>query len=85
MPPGHKLKRLPPGLGVSTPEFCYMTFELISKYLSDAIEKKKAWGLVALRSLLTLKKSTRNSDFQTNDSPPELIRPSLPYEVPLGK
>jgi len=33
----------------------------------------------------SLEKSTRTSGFQSNEPPPKFIRPSFPYEEPLGK
>ena len=40
--------------------------------------KRGLWELVALRSLLTLKKGTRNSNLQSNEPSPKFILPSVP-------
>jgi hypothetical protein len=57
----------------------------VSEFLSDVFGKKRAGGVVALRSFLTLKKGTRTLNFQSNEPPPKFMRRPFPYEVPLGK
>ena len=47
--------------------------------------KRGYGGLVVLKSLLTLKKGTGTSSFQSNKLPPNFTQPPIPYEVPLEK
>ena len=72
---------------LSQPEFLlydlWTIFNIISvsKFLSDVFWEKGLGGLVALRSLLTLKKGTKTSYYQSNEHLMNFKLRALPYEV----